>query len=68
MKLQRAKRKQMKFSDAMELLEMSRTTLRRKIFIEKRLQLAPRRGENTSPNRVYEAEVIKYARELGLIA
>jgi len=66
MKLQRAKRKQMKFSDAMELLGMSRTTLRRKI-VEKNLQLAPRRGNNTSPNYLYEAEVTEYARELGLI-
>lgn len=66
MKLQRAKRKQIKFSDAMELLDMSRTTLRRKI-LERNLQLAPRRGSNTSPNYLYEAEVKEYARELGLI-
>jgi len=67
MKGERAKRKTITFSEARALLQIkSRTTMRRKA-VEWKLTPAKRLGENTSPNLLYEAEVLEKARQLGRI-
>ena len=67
MKIKRKLRKQIKLSEAMKVLGLSRSGLRDQIFKHKRFTLAPRRGDNTSPQFLYEAEVIKVAEEWGLM-
>jgi hypothetical protein len=67
MKIKRKLRKQMKLSEAMNILDLSRSGLRDQIFKYKRLNLAPRRGDNTTPIYVYAAEVERLAQEWGLM-
>lgn len=67
MKLRRKPRKTMKLADAMPLLQLSRSGLRDQIFKYKKLREAPRRGSNTSPIVLYEAEVLDLAREWGIL-
>ncbi len=57
----------MKLSEAMKTLQLSRSGIRDQIYKYQKLRTAPRRGDNTSPLWLYEAEVHKLAEEWGIL-
>ncbi len=68
MKARRQPRKQMRLKAAADVLQISRSTVRNLIFVERRLQIASQaKPGTTSPIKVYEAEVEEIAREWGIL-
>jgi hypothetical protein len=68
MKLSRTPRKQMRLSEAADLLQVSRTTIRKLIYEERKLQVASQRKPGTtSPIKVYQKQVEELAQEWGIL-